>query len=59
MRTQMHQDAFPNEDISDRREPESVVPALLRLLDGRASSGRYRAADLAVDVSDLSVEVSR
>ncbi len=37
MRTQMHQDAFPGEDISDRPEPESVVPALLRLLRGRSA----------------------
>lgn len=47
MRTQMHQDAFPGEDISDRPEPESVVPALLRLLDERPPSGRVRAADPA------------
>ena len=45
MRTQMHQDAFPGEDISDRPEPESVVPALLRLLEQQPASGRYRAAD--------------
>jgi NAD(P)-dependent dehydrogenase (short-subunit alcohol dehydrogenase family) len=47
MRTEMHQAAFPGEDISDRAEPESVVPALLRLLDTRPAAGRYRAADLA------------
>ncbi|GAA4532220.1 SDR family oxidoreductase [Mycobacterium paraffinicum] len=47
MRTEMHQAAFPGEDISDRAEPESVVPALLRLLDTRPPSGRYRSADLA------------
>lgn len=46
MRTAMHQEAFPGEDISDRPEPSSVVPALLRLLAGRPPSGRYRAADL-------------
>jgi NAD(P)-dependent dehydrogenase (short-subunit alcohol dehydrogenase family) len=46
MRTQMHQDAFPGEDISDRPEPESVVPAFLRLLEQRPASGRYRAAEL-------------
>ena len=46
MRTRMHQDAFPGEDISDRPEPETVVPALLRLLEERPVSGRYRAADL-------------
>jgi NAD(P)-dependent dehydrogenase (short-subunit alcohol dehydrogenase family) len=47
MRTEMHQAAFPGEDISDRAEPESIVPALLRLLDTRPAAGRYRAADLA------------
>ncbi len=47
MRTAMHQAAFPGEDISDRPEPETAVPALLRLLDERPPSGRYRAADLA------------
>jgi NAD(P)-dependent dehydrogenase (short-subunit alcohol dehydrogenase family) len=47
MRTAMHQAAFPGEDISDRPEPATVVPALLRLLDERPPSGRYRAADLA------------
>jgi NAD(P)-dependent dehydrogenase (short-subunit alcohol dehydrogenase family) len=46
MRTEMHQAAFPGEDISDRAEPEAVVPALLRLLDGRPAPGRYRAHDL-------------
>ena len=47
MRTDLHQQAFPGEDISDRPEPETVVPALLRLLDERPPSGRYRAAELA------------
>jgi NAD(P)-dependent dehydrogenase (short-subunit alcohol dehydrogenase family) len=48
MRTEMHQLAFPGEDISDRPEPESAVPALIRLIDERPPSGRYRAADLSV-----------
>jgi NAD(P)-dependent dehydrogenase (short-subunit alcohol dehydrogenase family) len=48
MRTRMHQDAFPGEDISDRPEPATVVPALRRLLADRPPSGRYRAADLLV-----------
>ncbi len=48
MRTAMHQAAFPGEDISDRAEPAAVVPALLRLLDERPDSGRYRAADLLI-----------
>lgn len=46
MRTAMHQRAFPGEDISDRPEPATVVPAFLRLLDERPPSGRHRAADL-------------
>ncbi|MHA7651185.1 SDR family NAD(P)-dependent oxidoreductase [Mycobacterium sp. ML4] len=47
MRTEMHQAAFPGQDISDRADPESVVPALLRLLDTRPVAGRYRATELA------------
>jgi NAD(P)-dependent dehydrogenase (short-subunit alcohol dehydrogenase family) len=47
MRTAMHQDAFPGEDISDRPLPEEVaVPGILALLDDRRPSGRYRATDL-------------
>jgi NAD(P)-dependent dehydrogenase (short-subunit alcohol dehydrogenase family) len=45
MRTAMHQDAFPGEDISDRPLPVTVVPHLLALLDARPESGRYRAED--------------
>ncbi|MDN5917268.1 MAG: SDR family oxidoreductase [Pseudonocardia sp.] len=48
MRTAMHQRAFPGEDISDRPEPDTVVPALLRLLDEPVPSGRHRASDLRV-----------
>jgi hypothetical protein len=47
MRTQMHQEAFPGEDISDRPEPEASVPGLLALIEGERASGRYHAADLA------------
>ncbi len=43
MRTDMHQAAFPGEDISDRPEPESAVPPLRRLLASGAPSGRYTA----------------
>jgi NAD(P)-dependent dehydrogenase (short-subunit alcohol dehydrogenase family) len=46
MRTAMHQAAFPGEDISDRPLPESVVPALLRLIDAAPPGVRHRAADL-------------
>ncbi len=54
MRTEMHQQAFPGEDISDRPEPESVVPALLRLIGERPPSGRYRAADLTASPAEVS-----
>lgn len=46
MRTRMHADAFPDEDISDRPLPEKITPAFLRLFGERPASGRYRAADL-------------
>jgi len=46
MNTDMHQAAFPGEDISDRPAPDTVVPAFLALLDSALPSGRYRAADL-------------
>lgn len=49
MRTAMQQAAFPDEDISDRPLPETVVPHLLALLRRRPPSGRYRAAELAAD----------
>jgi NAD(P)-dependent dehydrogenase (short-subunit alcohol dehydrogenase family) len=47
MRTEMHQDAFPGEDISDRPLPEESVPGLLALIEGSLPSGRYRARELA------------
>jgi NAD(P)-dependent dehydrogenase (short-subunit alcohol dehydrogenase family) len=47
MRTDMHQAAFPGEDISDRPEPETVIPALRSLLRAAPPSGRYRAHDWA------------
>ena len=42
----MHQDAFPGEDISDRPEPATVVPALLALIGSDRPSGRIRLAEL-------------
>jgi NAD(P)-dependent dehydrogenase (short-subunit alcohol dehydrogenase family) len=48
MRTTMHQLAFPDEDISDRPEPHTVIPALLRLVEERPVSGRYSHADFLV-----------
>ncbi len=46
LRTAMHQAAFPGEDISDRPEPATVVPAFVDLIGSDRPSGRYRAADL-------------
>jgi NAD(P)-dependent dehydrogenase (short-subunit alcohol dehydrogenase family) len=48
MRTQMHQDAFPGEDISDRPAPEASVPGILALIEADVPSGRYRASDVEV-----------
>ena len=47
MNTQLHQEAFPGEDISDRPPPEESVPGLLALVEGGLPSGLYRAHDLA------------
>jgi NAD(P)-dependent dehydrogenase (short-subunit alcohol dehydrogenase family) len=46
MRTQMQQEAFPGEDISDRPPPEESVPGLLALIEGDLASGRYAAREL-------------
>jgi NAD(P)-dependent dehydrogenase (short-subunit alcohol dehydrogenase family) len=46
MRTQMHQDAFPGEDISDRPVPADVVPDLVRLIEGNLPSARRRLSEL-------------
>ena len=46
MRTQMQQDAFPGEDISDRLPPEASVPGFLRLIADGLPSGRYSARAL-------------
>jgi len=47
MRTQMHQDAFPGEDISDRPLPAASVPGILALVESDRPSGRYRVTDVA------------
>ncbi len=51
MRTEMHQCAFPGEDISDRPLPEESVPGLVRLLEEALPSGRYRAREISSLVS--------
>ena len=53
LRTRMHAEAFPGEDISDRPRPEEVIPGFATLISGRLPSGRYRAADLRPAVGQL------
>lgn len=48
LRTRMHQEAFPGEDISDRPLPETVVPAFVHLVTSRPPSGRVRLAELRI-----------
>jgi len=52
MRTRMHQDAFPGEDISDRPLPATRVPGLLRLVRERPPSGRYQVEQLLAPEAD-------
>jgi NAD(P)-dependent dehydrogenase (short-subunit alcohol dehydrogenase family)/catechol 2,3-dioxygenase-like lactoylglutathione lyase family enzyme len=68
MRTQMHQDAFPGEDISDRPPPEESAPGLVTLLTGDLPSGRYQAralpsapaaTDAASDAGGVGVKETR
>ena len=46
MRTEMHQAAYPGQDISDRPLPETRVPGFIALLESDRPSGRYVAAEL-------------
>jgi NAD(P)-dependent dehydrogenase (short-subunit alcohol dehydrogenase family) len=57
MRTQMHQEAFPDDDISDRPLPEVSVPGLIELLEGRHASGRYLARDVAPASASLKLRL--
>jgi NAD(P)-dependent dehydrogenase (short-subunit alcohol dehydrogenase family)/catechol 2,3-dioxygenase-like lactoylglutathione lyase family enzyme len=52
MRTQMHQEAFPGEDISDRLPPEASVPGLLSLIESDYPRGRYRAREVGTSTPD-------
>jgi NAD(P)-dependent dehydrogenase (short-subunit alcohol dehydrogenase family) len=56
MRTDMHQAAFPGEDIGDRPLPEARVPGFVALLEGELPSGRYEAAALAARASEQNSE---
>ncbi|HEX2848992.1 MAG TPA: SDR family oxidoreductase [Acidimicrobiales bacterium] len=59
LRTQMQQEAFPGEDISDRPLPEVAVPGLMALLEGDRPSGRYKAQDLGGDTPAPVSEAAR
>ena len=48
MRTEMHQDAFPGQDISDRPDAAAIVPAIVTLVEGDHPSGRYLAESVEV-----------
>jgi NAD(P)-dependent dehydrogenase (short-subunit alcohol dehydrogenase family) len=50
LRTDMHQAAFPGEDISDRPLPEVAVPGLRALMEGDREGGRYQAQVVAQEV---------
>lgn len=50
MRTDMHQAAYPGEDISDRPLPESKVPGFITILEEDLPSGRYVASDVAPSI---------
>jgi NAD(P)-dependent dehydrogenase (short-subunit alcohol dehydrogenase family) len=50
MNTQMQQEAYPGEDVSDRPPPEESVPGLLALVEGELPSGRYAARELALPI---------
>jgi hypothetical protein len=52
MRTDMHQDAYPGEDISDRPLPEERVPGFIELLEGDRPTGRYQAAEIGAGSSN-------
>lgn len=51
MRTRMHQEAFPGEDIGDRPLPETRSPAVMRLVEERPPSGRFTAESLLESVT--------
>jgi NAD(P)-dependent dehydrogenase (short-subunit alcohol dehydrogenase family) len=53
MRTQMQQEAFPGEDISDRPPPETSAPGLIALLEGDYPSGRYAARELVPEMQPV------
>lgn len=51
LRTQMYQEAFPGEDISDRPLPEVSVPGIMALLKGDYASGRYKAQQVGIETN--------
>jgi hypothetical protein len=47
----MHQEAFPDEDISDRPLPEESLPGFMILLEGDLPSGRYKAREISTEAA--------
>ncbi len=60
MRTRMHQEAFPDEDISDRPLPEESVPGIVALIEKNLPSGRYEARSLPEErrIKELRVAIA-
>jgi NAD(P)-dependent dehydrogenase (short-subunit alcohol dehydrogenase family) len=48
MQTQMHQDAFPGEDISDRPLPAHSARLIAGFIESDQRSGRYRVDDMSL-----------
>lgn len=53
MRTDMHQAAYPGDDISDRPLPEERVPGFIALLESDLPSGRYIASELIPSMQEV------
>lgn len=58
MATDLQQQAFPDEDVSDRPDPTTVIPSLLRLVEGDLPSGRYRSSELETQTA-MAQDVAR
>jgi NAD(P)-dependent dehydrogenase (short-subunit alcohol dehydrogenase family) len=48
LNTRMEQEGFPDEDVSDRPDPEVAAPAFVALIEGGFPSGRYEARRMAL-----------
>ena len=53
MRTDMHQAAYPGQDISDRPLPETRTPAFIAILENDLPGGRYVASELVPVIQEV------